>query len=104
MAATSDVFAQQALDGIQVVLDGTHGSFELEYPCSTPGNSRWCMMTVTPLQSRAGAVVAHMEVTRHNQAEEALRVHHAALQSLAGKLLWARKTNGVVWRVSWTTI
>jgi len=103
-AATSDVFAQQALDGIQAVLDSTHGSFELEYPCSTPGNSQWCMMTVTPLQSRDGAVVAHMEVTRQNQAEEALRVHHAALRSLAGKLLWARKANGVAWRMSWTTI
>jgi hypothetical protein len=45
-----------------------------------------------------------MEVRRQNQAEEALRVHHAALQSLAGKLLWARKTNGVAWRMSWTTI
>jgi len=62
------------------------------------------MMTVTPLQSRDGAVVAHMEVRRQNQAEEALRVHHAVLQSLAGKLLWARKTNGVAWRMSWTTI
>jgi PAS domain-containing protein len=104
VAATSNVFALRALDGIQAVLDGTHGSFELDYPCSTPGNSQWCMMTVTPLQSRDGAVVAHMEVRRQNQAEEALRVHHAALQSLAGKLLWARKTNGVAWRMSWTTI
>ena len=103
-AAMSDVFALQALNGIQAVLDGTHRSFELEYPCATPGNSQWCMLTVAPLQSRDGAVVAHMEVTRQNQAEEALRVHHAALQSLAGKLLWVRQTNGVAWRVSWTTI
>lgn len=103
-AATSDVFAQQALDGIQAVLDGTHGSFELEYPPPTPGDSPWCMMTVAPLQSRDGAVVAHMEVTRQNQAEEALRVHHAVLQSLAGKLIWTRKTHGVAWRMSWTTI
>jgi PAS domain-containing protein len=103
-ATTSDVFAQQALDGIQAVLDGTHGAFELEYPYSTPGGSQWFMMTVTPLQSRDGAVVAHMEVTRQNHAEEALRVHHAVLQSLAGKLIWTRKTNGVAWRVSWTTI
>ena len=61
-------------------------------------------MTGTPLQGHDGAVVAHMAVTRQNQAQEALRVHHTALRSLAGKLLWARKTNGVVWRVSWTTI
>jgi len=47
-AATSDVFAQQALDGIQAVLDGTHGAFELEYPYSTLGGSQWFMMTVTP--------------------------------------------------------
>jgi len=104
VAAASDVFAQQALDGIQAVLDGTHGSFELEYPCPTPGGSPWYMMTVTPLQSRDGAVVAHMDVTRQHQAKEALCIHHAALQSLAGKLLWARKTNGVAWRMSWTTI
>jgi PAS domain-containing protein len=103
-AATSDVFAQQALDGIQTVLDGTHGAFELEYPHSTLRGSQWFMMTVTPLQSRDGAVVAHIEVTRQNQAEEALRIHRAALQSLAGKLIWTRKPNGVAWRVSWTTI
>jgi len=103
-AATSNVFALQALDGIQAVLDGTHGSFELDYPCSTPENSQWFMMTVTPLQSRDGAVLAHMEVTQQNPAAEALRVHYAALQSLAEKLLWARQTNGVAWRMSWTTI
>jgi hypothetical protein len=39
-AATSEVFAQQALNGIQAVLDGTHGSFELHYPCSTLGISQ----------------------------------------------------------------
>jgi PAS domain-containing protein len=102
--ATSDVFAQQALDGIQAVLHGTYESFELEYPHTTPGGSRWFMMTVIPLQSRDGAVVAHVEVTRQNQAEEALRIHHAVLQSLAGKLIWTRKTHGVAWRMSWTTI
>jgi len=102
-AAASDIFAQQALDGIQAVLDGTHEFFELEYPCSSAGGFQWFMMTVAPLQSRAGAVVAHMEVTQQNQVE-ALRIHHAVLQSLAGKLLCARKTNGVAWRVSWTTI
>src|SRR5262249_58347486 len=62
--ATSDVFAQQALDGIQAVLDGIHGSFELEYPCSTPGGFQWFMMAVTPLQSRDGAGVGAVEGTR----------------------------------------
>jgi hypothetical protein len=52
------------------------------------------MMTVIPLQDHDGAVVAHMEVTQQNQAEEALHIHYAALQSLAGKLHWVRKTNG----------
>jgi signal transduction histidine kinase len=97
-ASASDTYARQALDGIQAVLDGSCGSFALEYPCPTLAQPQWFVMTVTPLQGRDGAVVSHAEITQQKQAEEALRqsemvlrTQQAELQTLASKLIWAQE-------------
>jgi signal transduction histidine kinase/PAS domain-containing protein len=72
-AAVLDVYAQQAMDGIQAVLDGTLETFECEYPCPTPTKMRWFAVTVTPLQGCHGAVVSHAEITRQKQTEGEIR-------------------------------
>ncbi|PYS85878.1 MAG: hypothetical protein DMF62_17740, partial [Acidobacteria bacterium] len=52
--------AQLALDGVKAVCDGTKEYFELEYPCHSPTEKRWFLMTVTPLKGdKGGAVVVH---------------------------------------------
>jgi PAS domain S-box-containing protein len=97
-AATLSDTASQALAGIQAVLDGRRGSFELEYPYPTATEPRWFAMTVTPLQDRDGAVVSHAEITQQKQTEQALRrselvlrAQQAELQALTSKLIGAQE-------------
>jgi hypothetical protein len=76
--------APAALDGIQAVLNGAFPNFTLEYPCHSPSENRWFLMSVTPLPGeRGGAVVAHTNITARKLAEEALRESEARLRQLA---------------------
>ena len=66
--------AEQALAGIEGVLSGTQEQFTMEYPCHSPQQQRWFLMTVVPLgAARGGAVITHVNITARKQAEEALR-------------------------------
>lgn len=75
-AARGDDAAQawRAAAGIRSVMDGTASSFSLEYPCHSPAQQRWFMMTVTPLneEHRTGAVVMHLDISERRRAEYAL--------------------------------
>lgn len=63
--------AQQAASGIRSVLASAQTSFSLEYPCHSPTEQRWFLMTVTPLpgESLQGAVVMHLNITERRQAQ-----------------------------------
>jgi hypothetical protein len=53
------------------VLGSESLSFELEYPCDSPFETRWFLMRVLPLQGpEGGAVVSHTDITRRKGAEE----------------------------------
>ena len=81
-AAAGD--ARQAADGIRDVLSGEISEFSLEYPCHTPAEKRWFLMTVTPLVSHGsidGAVVSHMQITARKLAEAALIRYERAIAS-----------------------
>jgi signal transduction histidine kinase/ActR/RegA family two-component response regulator len=70
--ATAHAFA----DGVRAVLRGERDEFSLEYPCHTPGGEqRWFVGRVTRLggAGKAGAVVAHENVTGRRRAEDRLR-------------------------------
>lgn len=80
LAIGKDSFeAQQVADGIRSVLLGSEQSFMIEYPCHSPTQQHWFLMTVTPLANNntGGAVVMHVNITQRKQAEERLR--HLAL-------------------------
>ena len=63
-----------ALNGIQAVINGTRHNFELEYPCHSPSEKRWFLMSVTPLLGeRGGAVVTHTDITARKRNEWALQ-------------------------------
>ena len=63
--------AASAQAGILAVLAGTHNEFSLEYPCHSPDQQRWFRMRVTPLlDSQAGVVVAHENITERKLAQE----------------------------------
>ena len=65
--------AQTVRDGITDVLEGRRQRFVLEYPCHSPTETRWFMMTATPLgQDCQGVVIAHTDITTRKQAEQAM--------------------------------
>jgi two-component sensor histidine kinase len=77
-AAAGNAEAQDALTGLQSVLQGRQDSFAMEYPCHEPGNPRWFLLQATPLPPpHHGLVLAHIDITARKQAEAQLR---AALQ------------------------
>jgi PAS domain S-box-containing protein len=72
-----------ALNGIQAVLDGTLHNFVLEYPCHSPNEKRWFLMSVTPLLGeRSGAVVTHTDITKRKRIEEELKAANAFLDAI----------------------
>jgi diguanylate cyclase (GGDEF)-like protein/PAS domain S-box-containing protein len=56
--------AMDAMQGIRGVLDGRLPVFYLEYPCHSPQQQRWFIMTVTPSgDADGGAVIVHTDIT-----------------------------------------
>ena len=72
-------------DGIRSVLSGARKSFATEYPCHSPLEERWFLLTVTPLgeaQPR-GAVVMHVNISDRKRGEDALRRFRGVLDTTA---------------------
>ncbi len=66
--------AIDAYDGIRGVLNGQLPTFSMEYPCHSPHELRWFLMTVTPFGlEKKGAVVVHTNITARKEAEEQIR-------------------------------
>jgi two-component sensor histidine kinase len=63
--------AQEALLGLQAVLQGRRASFTMEYPCHAPGQPCWFLLQATPLPPpHRGLVLAHIDITARKQAEQ----------------------------------
>lgn len=60
--------------GIRDVIAGTRATFEMEYPCDSPGERRWFMGRVTRIAGEKGVrvIVAHEAITERKLAELAL--------------------------------
>ena len=61
--------AHQVAEGIRSVLGGGVKSFSIEYPCHSPTEQRWFLLTVTPLADDRpnGAVVMHLDITERKE-------------------------------------
>lgn len=93
--------------GIRSILRGEEREFVLEYPCHGPQEKRWFAVRVTSFQANGltRAIVAHENVTRRKQAEEALQemlrrlaTEEAQLRTLVQTipdLVWLKDLNGV---------
>src|SRR5208283_1055832 len=65
--------ASETYEGIRKVQSGQLPNFKIEYPCHSPGEKRWFIMKVMPLQGKAGTVlVSHANITERKLAEAKL--------------------------------
>lgn len=97
--------AQQAAKGIRSVLSGEGKRFSMEYPCHSPMEQRWFLMTVTPLadDTPKGAVVMHVDITGRKQIEEALQRQQTELQvlfDLVPAMIWFKDTENRILRAN----
>ena len=71
--ASGDAIAKDALKGILSVINNRELTFDMEYPCDSPGEIRWFSMEVTAFESdEQKIVVAHEDITDRKHAESAL--------------------------------
>ena len=87
--------AHRAAAGIRAVLTGGQDDFSLEYACPASAESRWFLMTVTPVNTArtGGAVVMHLDITEQKEAENALRESNEMFHQLADNIsdaFWIR--------------
>jgi PAS domain S-box-containing protein len=78
-----DELAGIAMRGIQEVLSLRQSRFSMEYPCHSPQEERWFLLSVTPtLTGDGGVVVAHHNITDRKLAEEALQQQHQLTETI----------------------
>lgn len=77
--------ARQAAAGIRSVLNGESAQYSLEYPCHSPEEQRWFLMTVTPITDSHinGAVVMHLDITAKRKSDEAWRASELQFRQMA---------------------
>lgn len=87
--------ANAALEGLQRVLSRKTGRFEMEYPWkgAVPAlHERWFRMSIVPLSSEGGGVVAtHTDVTEQKLAELERKQLEMARGELSGRLIRAQE-------------
>lgn len=86
--APEDAGASSAVAaGIRAVLSGALPGFTVEYPCHSPQQRRWFLMTVSPLGGGVeGAVIMHMDVSEKYLAEQSLRESDAQFRQMAANI------------------
>lgn len=73
-------------NGINAILKGERESFTLEYPCHSPDEERWFIVTATKLisdNSYGQVVVAHQNITKRMQLEKEQRYLQDQLNQIA---------------------
>jgi diguanylate cyclase (GGDEF)-like protein/PAS domain S-box-containing protein len=78
------VDAHQVATGIRAVLAGTVPRYSIEYPCKSPAEQLWFLLTVTPLNEDHpnGAVVMHVDITEQKRGEERSRRFAKAMDAI----------------------
>jgi len=96
--------AMQVADALEKILRGKLNHFSIEYPCHSPQEKRWFLLTLTPLsRENGGAVVSHFNITGRKQAEDRIRdlLREVDLQRQRMNNLVA-SVPGVVWEARGT--
>lgn len=70
-AAAGDACAQQALEGLQALLDGRQQEFSMEYPCQIAKGARWFLMRSKRLiHGSQGVILTHTDITENKNRQE----------------------------------
>ncbi len=71
--------------GIRRVLAGEIPHFSAEYPCHSPEEERWFLVTANPLADNGlpGVVVTHLNVTAQREAERNVRLSESRFRQMA---------------------
>jgi two-component system cell cycle sensor histidine kinase/response regulator CckA len=70
-------------EGLQSVLDGSQDNFDLIYPSDVDGRHQWWLLRAVPVaHSSGGVVLAHLDVTKQRETEEALTENLASFRLL----------------------
>lgn len=77
--AADNADAAKALTGIEAVLRGDTVQFSMEYPCDSPCEQRWFVMSVDTLRlnDEDGLVIAHFDISARKRSDEDLRISEA---------------------------
>jgi diguanylate cyclase (GGDEF)-like protein/PAS domain S-box-containing protein len=76
--------ARKVATGIRAVLAATVPRYSFEYPCKSPTEQLWFLVTVTPLNEDYpnGAVVMHVNITEQKRGEERSRRFGKAMDAI----------------------
>jgi diguanylate cyclase (GGDEF)-like protein/PAS domain S-box-containing protein len=71
---TDSAQSKIAAQAIRSVLSGAESTASLEYPCHSPSEERWFLMSITPVGETVprGAVVMHLDISQRRRAEAEL--------------------------------
>lgn len=71
--------------GIRRVMAGEIAIFSIEYPCHSPEEERWFLMTAIPLAGSGvgGVVVTHLDVSAQRKAEGNVRLSESRFRQMA---------------------
>ncbi|MEO8500384.1 MAG: PAS domain-containing protein [Vicinamibacteria bacterium] len=91
--------AGEVAKGLRAVLYGQEERFSIEYPCHSPTEERWFLLTATPLSEnlRNGAIVMHVNVTAEQKSTQLLRASESEFRSLAEsmpQIVWITRPDG----------
>lgn len=87
-AADDDRYASAAAAGIRAVAEGDRQEFTFEYPCHSPDEKRWFMMSAKAVDVDGSryVFVGHVNITERRLAEERVREKNRQLQTVADVL------------------
>jgi diguanylate cyclase (GGDEF)-like protein/PAS domain S-box-containing protein len=76
--------AHEVATGVRAVLAGSVPRYSFEYPCKSPTEQLWFLLTVTPLNDGHpnGAVVMHVNITEQKRGEERSRRFGTAMDAI----------------------
>ncbi len=102
-ATESDLLAKSVYNGIQDILGGSSEYLECEYPCHSPEELRWFIVSVKPMYfgQTQYLIICHHDITRRKLAEDEVS-RLASTDFLTGALTRTKfdEVVGLLWKRS----